>query len=698
MAAHPALARPGARRRFPNGLGVVSAAVQCFEQRQLLSGRGRVELTPADMASVAPGTNPIVPPLPTGLDLSQTFALASRPSATKTIFLDFNGHTTSNTSWNSDYTHGAAIVTRPYSIDWNSALSDIELTTIQCIWQRVAEDFAPFDINVTTIEPTTADLVRLGTGDERWGMRVDIGGSYNDWLHLAAGGIAVRNSFGQSQDRGVFVFTEHRLGEEKYTADCISHEVGHTLGLSHDGGKGMTYYSGHGSGETGWAPLMGASYNRALSQWSKGEYSNATNRQDDLKIITTGKGVNYRTDDYGSTLAGASALTFLSTDGDLRAVAVSGVIERNTDQDWFAFATTGGELAVDFRTASRGANLDLLAQLYNDRGELVAWSNPADKIDARIAVNLPAGLYYFMVDGVGTRGLSDGYSDYGSLGAYTISGTIAGSGADPEGLATDNGWIFGQVWHDADGDHVVDSTDGGLTGITVFLDSNKNGVFDPEFEQSTVTDDRGRYVFNALVAGDYEVRAVFPNGWLQNSPADGGSRLVTLAESGLVLGVDFTALNPPVLLDAATDVTCPVRAAATLVAANATVSDADTTSFAGVRLTVEWMSGAEQTDRLFVRSVGTSKYQIKVTKTTVSYSGRVIATITGGTGSVPLQITFNSAATLTVVEAVVRSLAYRSTTIRPTEWNKSLAIRLSEPTLVANALLVKQLQLVNPPR
>ncbi len=37
-----------------------------------------------------------------------------------------------------------------------------------------------------------------------------------------------------------------------------SHEVGHALGLEHDGGSpGGAYYEGHGSGETRWTTIMG---------------------------------------------------------------------------------------------------------------------------------------------------------------------------------------------------------------------------------------------------------------------------------------------------------------------------------------------------------------------------------------------------------------------------------------------------------
>ena len=57
---------------------------------------------------------PMSPPMPAGwidpfagaplqAPLSETFKLHSRPSATKVIYLDFNGHTTSNTAWNTRF-------------------------------------------------------------------------------------------------------------------------------------------------------------------------------------------------------------------------------------------------------------------------------------------------------------------------------------------------------------------------------------------------------------------------------------------------------------------------------------------------------------------------------------------------------------------------------------------------------------------
>ncbi|HVJ68657.1 MAG TPA: SdrD B-like domain-containing protein [Caulifigura sp.] len=651
-------------------------------------------MTSADLASPA-GGNPMVPPLPTDLDLAQTFLLASRPGATKTIFLDFDGHTTSRTYWNSNYTRGRDIVTPAYSIDGDdSTFSDVELATIQCIWQRVAEDFAPFDINVTTAEPASEDLRKYGTGDDRWGMRVNIGGSYMDWLYRAAGGIAVRSSFGQSRDLGVFVFTEHRLGEEKYTADSISHEVGHTLGLAHKGGPGTAYYSGHGAGETGWAPLMGAAYNRPLSQWSKGEYPGATNRADELKIITTGKGVNYRPDDFGNSRFDATALPIQSLDGDVRQVSFGGVIERNTDQDWFVFATTGGSLSLDFLPISRGANLDVLAGLYSADGDLIATSNPADRISASLNLELPAGVYYVMVDGVGARGLADGYSDYGSLGQYTIRGTIAGSGVDPAGDPSAASWITGSVWHDINGNGAADSGDQGLAGIAVFLDTNADGLFDPDAERSARTDDSGRYVFWGLAPGEYSVHAALPESWRQLQPAANEGHSVSLTSLGIAPGINFSALQPPEITDPVDTIESPVRSTATFLSTQAVVHDLDSTSFADFRLTAQWTTGAATTDRLFIKGAGTAPGQVSLAKSSVRYGGRVIGKFAGGTGGVPLSITFNAAATLDAISAVTRSIAYRTTTLRPVITDKTVAFSIAEANGVLSNVIEKRLTIV----
>jgi hypothetical protein len=367
-------------------------------------------------------------PLP-ALDLGQTFLLNSLPGANHTIYLDFNGHTTTGTAWNNSY--GSTIVTPAFDFDGNTAaFSNAELERIQYIWQRVVEDFSPFNVNVTTQEPTLDRLIKSSSTDTAWGVRVAIGGSSYDWFNQGAGGVAYLGSFNWNSDTPTYVFTQQlAAGNEKYTAEAISHEVGHTLGLYHDGRTSPSegYYSGHGSGETGWAPIMGIGYYQNLTQWSKGQYLSANNTEDDLAIITSQNGFGYKVDDTGSTLGTANPLTVSGT-----AVSANGIIERNSDVDFFSFTTGAGVISLAIAPSGRSPNLDILAELYNAAGTLVATSNPTDLLAASISATVSAGTYYLKVDGVGKGDpLGTGYTDYGSLGQYAITGTIISGNAPP---------------------------------------------------------------------------------------------------------------------------------------------------------------------------------------------------------------------------------------------------------------------------
>lgn len=139
---------------------------------------------------------------------NKTFELHSKPDSSFTIYLDFNGHTTTATPWNNEFAGGQTIVTPPYSIDTNAAFSDRELLNIQHIWQRVSEDYLPFDVNVTTEEPTPDKLAKSGNGDTTYGVRVVIGGNSLDWMYEAIGGIAYIGSFSWNSDVPCFVFPQ----------------------------------------------------------------------------------------------------------------------------------------------------------------------------------------------------------------------------------------------------------------------------------------------------------------------------------------------------------------------------------------------------------------------------------------------------------------------------------------------------------
>ncbi len=356
----------------------------------------------------------------------ETFLLHSNPTATKVIYLDFDGHVTSGKSWNSSYNGGDDITTPPYSFEGDETFSDGELERIQRIWERVAEDYLPFNVDVTTEDPGVDALRKSPGNDHEWGNRVVIGGN-SDWYdsRVGVGGVAYPGSFNYRSDTPCYVFTDNLAnGNEKNTAETASHEAGHTLNLRHDGTSSNDYYNGHGGSinddpPAGWAPIMGTGRHREVVQWSKGEYPDANQTQDDLQIITTNNGFGYRTDDHGNTRPVATTLT-VSGSGDLFG---EGIIERNTDVDFFSFTIAAGTIQLDIEPFYLSPNLDILAKLYGASGDLIASYDPQGQLDVQIAVT--AGTYYLSIDGVGDGDLVTGYSDYGSLGYYSISGTPA---------------------------------------------------------------------------------------------------------------------------------------------------------------------------------------------------------------------------------------------------------------------------------
>ncbi len=339
-------------------------------------------------------------------DLVDTFELSSLPSATKTIYLDSNGHHSVNNSWGHD------IVFDPFDTDGNPAtFSNDELIEIQIQFQNMAEDFLPFNVNVTTKDPGLDAIIRSGTGDDEYGIRVVNTQGTPEFSGFC--GIAFLNSFGSDIDNPVFTICKG----SRNGALVHSHETGHALGLRHDGLDGAAYHPGAGSGENSWGPIMGAPFDSRITQWSDGNYAGSTNTEDDYEIITTRNGFGFRADDFGSTIASASPLT-VESDGS---VFDWGIIEQNTDVDVFEFTTATGDVALTVNSFEDAANLDILATIRDENGNVLFTSNPEPGLNAGFDVTLAGGTYYLTVEGTGQTGL---YNDYGSVGFYTVEGVV----------------------------------------------------------------------------------------------------------------------------------------------------------------------------------------------------------------------------------------------------------------------------------
>lgn len=329
--------------------------------------------------------------------------LNSLPGATAVAYLDMDGQVVSGTSWLSGGTITACGI--------STTFTQAQMTEI---WRRVSEDYAPFQINVTTDQ-----AVFLAAASNRR-IRCIITPD-NEW-YGAYGGVAYLNSFTWTGDTPCWVFSDQLANTARYIAEACAHEIGHTLSLKHDGRTSPVegYYAGHGSGEVGWAPIMGVGYYQLLTQWSRGEYLNADNKEDDLALITSLNGFTYRIDQQPATPAGAPALAVSGT-----TVSGSGIIETRDDADTFAFTTKGGTVNLTVLGDATSQDLDILAEILNASGTVMATANPDTLTDATVSATLPAGTYYLRVSGVG-RGapLVDGYTDYGSLGQYSITGTV----------------------------------------------------------------------------------------------------------------------------------------------------------------------------------------------------------------------------------------------------------------------------------
>lgn len=332
--------------------------------------------------------------------LSSVPALNSLPGARATLYLDFDGHFESK--WGS-YSNAS---TPAFDQDGDtSTFSDGELAAIRQIWEYVAEDFAPFQINVSTVLPSSfANGVSL---------RVAIGGD-GAWAGGNMGGIGYVSSFTNSIVNTAYVFSANLArGGAKWIADAGSHEAGHGFGLDHQrsydaSGNKLSEYS---AGDSASAPIMGASYNSTRGLWWNGPTSSAKSLQDNLSILAGSKnGFGYRPDDHGDS---PSAATPLDTLGAV--VTGVGLIGNMSDRDYFSFMTDEGNVSLSVSVPERVNNLDATLQLVDATGRVIASAAPMDDFGATIDTYLPAGSYRLVVGSQGS---------YGDLGTYSVSGTI----------------------------------------------------------------------------------------------------------------------------------------------------------------------------------------------------------------------------------------------------------------------------------
>lgn len=342
---------------------------------------------------------------------AQVPLLNSYPSASPVIFLDFDGQTVANTAWN---------VSGPIYCG-ASGLNTAQMTEV---FNRVAEDYRPFNLNITT------DSTKYFAAPVAKRTRVIVTIT-SDW-YGSAGGVAYVGSFSWGDNTPCFVFSALLSYSAKNVSEASSHESGHTLSLFHQASYDVNcvqtnpYNYGQGTGEIGWAPIMGVGYSKNLTLWNNGPNPyGCNNLQNDLSIITTTNGLTFRNDDHAATFAGATNTTFVSNQ-----FTVNGTIEQNTDEDMFKLTTsTIGRLqlnAVPYNVGSgnAGSDLDIQVTLYNNSQTLLNVYNPGTLLSSVIDSMLNPGIYYLKVEGKGNINAPN----YASLGSYSLQGNfIAGA-------------------------------------------------------------------------------------------------------------------------------------------------------------------------------------------------------------------------------------------------------------------------------
>ncbi|RXK60507.1 T9SS type A sorting domain-containing protein [Lacibacter luteus] len=344
---------------------------------------------------------------------AQVPKLNSNPGASATIFLDFDGQTVNTPYWNS----GTPFYATP------SGLTNEKITTA---FYQVAEDFNPFNINITT----DSTVYFAAPINKRQRIIVT---AYSSW-YGSAGGVAYLESFRWGLEIPGFVFANLLGYNEKNIGEASSHESGHTLGLYHQtlydaNCNYVTEYNpGTGSGATSWAPIMGNSYGKTLTLWHKGSSYSCTNIQDDLAILSgSANGFGYKTDSVGNTYRQATAVPMVqsvpvnnqpSTPG----FNVSSQINTTSDVDIFKIDVTS---TSRFQITAKGAagttskpNVDIKMSILDSRGNVLNSYNPANSLDVSIDSTITMGTYYLSVSNASNTNVSN----YGMLGDYAIAG------------------------------------------------------------------------------------------------------------------------------------------------------------------------------------------------------------------------------------------------------------------------------------
>ncbi len=328
--------------------------------------------------------------------------LHSLPGAPASIYLNFGGAPAQR--WDTY----AVPITPPYA----GSADDV-----RAVWQVVADAFAPFDLDVTTVAP--ADLTQRHTAI------CVIGG--NAWAGGGEDGIAKPTGFFNNLFPNVAWMTPGpTAGDPRYVGRVVVHELGHLFGLAHHstydaaGNKTAEYDPGTAGG----APFMGGCNPAVRGLWCRtaNDVSAATMQADMSVIGGPANGFGYRPWTAGQSVPAATPLTPAAGGS----VSAAGVVEQRTadlsDADAAITAGTHDTYAVPVAaagtvtfTVTPVGMLHARLRLLDATGAALADGDAAATMGQTVTATVPAGTVYAEVSSFG---------GYGDVGQYALSGTV----------------------------------------------------------------------------------------------------------------------------------------------------------------------------------------------------------------------------------------------------------------------------------
>lgn len=394
------------------------------------------------------------------------FDLASSPDSPATIYLDFDGAIISNTAWNKA---DEELVYSSFTVDDDPEISDAEKFIISEVWRIVSATFAQFDVNVTTIAPSADKIIRSSEDDKEFGAHViftehDLQGMEE----CDCSGVAQMDSIRAVLDSArapapVFVNPDFKPSDADETvetgyssqpymaswalAHIAIHEIGHGLGLSHDGFRLGSEYA-HSLGALSF--YMGSTPNAIkMARWSDGSHFMAQEEEikggprqkdDDLAIIA--RTFDLRADDHLDTFlefeAPREVAWVVNREENVR---VSGIIETTNDTDVIPIRVSERSILKIVAQPSRGNyQLTLRYRLLDSEGNHIPLENyfdgylgfdpdvqriggwSAEQNGQEMYADLEPGLYFISVYPIaGKLWGPNRFSVYGSVGPWGMT-------------------------------------------------------------------------------------------------------------------------------------------------------------------------------------------------------------------------------------------------------------------------------------